>query len=798
MSPMCSGSGMGTDVATVLCRMMQYKHGIPYIAGGGSGPIHVYQVHCDAKAYSLEQCQPYNDLADGDALSAAAVANQCSSHSNDLGLVCTGTDDFDGDFLSLGASGSSSSSSSRATNYASLAGLATSSLLALTVVTTVIGSVVWYRQKRRQWERRHAELRDALNNAMLDSSESVNRDSANGAAPGARSGGGGGGAALLSRLPSIAYLRQRYPATAVAAAVEGEPPREASGTANAAVQSFPDGGKGGAAARHGAVDARTVAQHWIQLVRRDAAAVGGAAPAAQAGLCPRTFPEAALAAATDGFSPRRLIGRRGPSGEVYKGSISGVPVAVKRLDTATPAQLDAVAQTHTRVQHPHQVLTLGTCPDQRALVYELVPGGNLESVLLDSERPAGGWLTWQERVCIAAEAASALAALHACSPPIVHMDLKPSNVLLDEQRRVKLGDIGLTIALQTGPLPRRPSSTGAGAGAATCSTSEITEERVMAVRSASEYLDPEYVRTGMYGPQSDTYSFGLLLLRLLTSDPRPDVYDRVLKCVHDTANGAASSSASASATAPPPTAASAAGSLRGSGLLDPRAGEWPEEDARRFAELGLWCAEPIGSNRPQLECIVLPALLELRERAAAASAPPGGAGGSCAAGGAGAPPAAAPGTEPPPSRFLCPITLELMEDPVFAADGFTYERRAMRRWIRQAASSHRGRVLSPMTNLPLEHVHLTPNLGLRSEVATWLQQRRLLMVGLGMQQQQQQQQRSPAYPPSSAGQPRQQQQPPQEQQPQQQGPQPGVPRNASLGRNGSVSRRTSLSREQPQ
>lgn len=66
----------------------------------------------------------------------------------------------------------------------------------------------------------------------------------------------------------------------------------------------------------------------------------------------------------------------------------------------------------------------------------------------------------------------------------------------------------------------------------------------------------------------------------------------------------------------------------------------------------------------------------------------------------------------PPSVFVCPITQDVMEDPVFATDGFTYERNAIAGWLA-------GHNTSPMTNLPLNRAELTPNLALRSAIRDW-------------------------------------------------------------------------------
>jgi hypothetical protein len=106
---------------------------------------------------------------------------------------------------------------------------------------------------------------------------------------------------------------------------------------------------------------------------------------------------------------------------------------------------------------------------------------------------------------------------------------------------------------------------------------------------------------------------------------------------------------------------------------------------------------------------VLPALLQLKPPAAPAAA----AGAGVALG----------GPVDPPQMFMCPITQCIMEDPVVAADGYTYERSAIEEWFRRAAapgqrvSAHLPH--SPMTNLPLLHAQLLPNVAVRSEILEW-------------------------------------------------------------------------------
>eukprot|EP00268_Persea_americana_P044767 TRINITY_DN4528_c0_g1_i1.p1 TRINITY_DN4528_c0_g1~~TRINITY_DN4528_c0_g1_i1.p1 ORF type:complete len:855 (-),score=176.56 TRINITY_DN4528_c0_g1_i1:415-2979(-) len=178
-------------------------------------------------------------------------------------------------------------------------------------------------------------------------------------------------------------------------------------------------------------------------------------------------------------------------------------------------------------------------------------------------------------------------------------------------------------------------------------------------KGAFPYTDPEFQRTGDLTPKSDVYSFGIIVLQLLTG--RPPV-------------GLASDVRRAMST----------GKL--SSVWDPSAGEWPILVARRLAEIGIQCSETISRDRPEL----MPAMVRELERLHVVE------------------------ERAVPSFFLCPILQEIMHDPQVAADGFTYEGEALRGWLEN------GRETSPMTNLKLNHLNLTPNHALRFAIQDWL------------------------------------------------------------------------------
>lgn len=173
------------------------------------------------------------------------------------------------------------------------------------------------------------------------------------------------------------------------------------------------------------------------------------------------------------------------------------------------------------------------------------------------------------------------------------------------------------------------------------------------------YADPECQETGHLTPKSDAYAFGIIVLQLLTGKP---------------ALGLASEVRRAISTSKLPS------------LLDQTAGEWPISIATKLAEIGLECAEVNSRDRLELTPGVVKELEDLHSME----------------------------ERPIPSSFLCPILKEIMHDPHVAADGFTYEGSALRGWFRD------GRETSPMTNLKLKHLNLTPNNALRFAIQDWL------------------------------------------------------------------------------
>ncbi|KAM0915933.1 hypothetical protein ACQ4PT_010504 [Festuca glaucescens] len=199
---------------------------------------------------------------------------------------------------------------------------------------------------------------------------------------------------------------------------------------------------------------------------------------------------------TDGFSPHNLLGEGG-FGSVYRGRLpEGKEVAVKQLRDGSgqgEREFQAEVEIISRVHHRHLVSLVGYCiaNSQRLLVYDFVCNDTLHYHLHGHGRPL---LDWSARVKIAAGAARGIAYLHEdCHPRIIHRDIKSSNILLDNNFDALVADFGLArLALDA--------------------VTHVTT-RVMGTFG---YMAPEYASSGKLTEKSDVFSFGVVLLELMT------------------------------------------------------------------------------------------------------------------------------------------------------------------------------------------------------------------------------------------------------------------------------------------
>uniref|UniRef100_A0A6N2L8D0 Protein kinase domain-containing protein n=1 Tax=Salix viminalis TaxID=40686 RepID=A0A6N2L8D0_SALVM len=215
-------------------------------------------------------------------------------------------------------------------------------------------------------------------------------------------------------------------------------------------------------------------------------------------LSVKTFTFTELEKATDKFSSKRILGEGG-FGRVFSGSMEdGAEVAVKLLmrdNQNGDREFIAEVEMLSRLHHRNLVKLIGICIEGRArcLVYELVRNGSVESHLHGVDKNQGP-LDWDARLKIALGAARGLAYLHEDSNPrVIHRDFKASNVLLEEDFTPKVSDFGLA----------REATEG----------SHHISTRVMGTFG---YVAPEYAMTGHLLVKSDVYSYGVVLLELLS------------------------------------------------------------------------------------------------------------------------------------------------------------------------------------------------------------------------------------------------------------------------------------------
>ncbi|XP_022896821.1 probable receptor-like protein kinase At1g49730 isoform X1 [Olea europaea var. sylvestris] len=202
--------------------------------------------------------------------------------------------------------------------------------------------------------------------------------------------------------------------------------------------------------------------------------------------------------ATDNFNT--IIGQGG-FGTVYKARFhDGLVVAVKQMNMVSKQAEDEFCreiELLARLHHRHLVSLRGFCikRHERFLMYEYMENGSLKDHLLTPTRPP---LSWRARIQIAIDVANALEYLHFyCNPPLCHRDIKSSNILLDENFVAKVADFGLAHASKDGSVCFEPVNTD--------------------IRGTPGYMDPEYVVTRELTEKSDIYSYGVVLLELVTA-----------------------------------------------------------------------------------------------------------------------------------------------------------------------------------------------------------------------------------------------------------------------------------------
>ncbi|XP_010242051.1 PREDICTED: serine/threonine-protein kinase-like protein CCR4 [Nelumbo nucifera] len=213
--------------------------------------------------------------------------------------------------------------------------------------------------------------------------------------------------------------------------------------------------------------------------------------------------------ATDNFSEEFKIGS-GSFGAVYRATLEdGREVAIKRAELSASSSYAGLTKRHedkenaflselallSRLNHKNLVRLLGYCEEanERVLVYEFMDNGTLHDHLHKLE--SSDLMSWPARLKVALDAARGIEYLHNYAvPPIIHRDIKSSNILLDATWTAKVSDFGLSLM---GPED---------------------EDSHLSLRAAGTvgYMDPEYYRLQQLSTKSDVYSFGVVLLELLS------------------------------------------------------------------------------------------------------------------------------------------------------------------------------------------------------------------------------------------------------------------------------------------
>eukprot|EP00258_Populus_trichocarpa_P015838 XP_006373142.2 cysteine-rich receptor-like protein kinase 10 [Populus trichocarpa] len=277
-----------------------------------------------------------------------------------------------------------------------------------------------------------------------------------------------------------------------------------------------------------------------------------------------------IRAATDNFSVSNKLGQGG-FGSVYKGILSdGSEVAVKRLSRSSE---QGVKEFKTEVllimklQHKNLVRLLGFCVEgeEKLLVYEFMPNSSLDVFLFDPTKRAE--LDWSSRIDIINGIAKGMLYLHEDSRlRIIHRDLKASNVLLDNEMNPKISDFGM----------------------ARIFSSNEDEANTARIVGTYGYMAPEYAMEGLYSTKSDVFSFGVLLLEIISGRKKAGYHQS--KCA--------------------PSLLAYAWQLWNEGnkteLIDPMLSDSCNADEfSRYMHIGLLCVQEDASDRPTMSSVVL-------------------------------------------------------------------------------------------------------------------------------------------------------------------------------------------------
>ncbi|PIN20579.1 Serine/threonine protein kinase [Handroanthus impetiginosus] len=218
------------------------------------------------------------------------------------------------------------------------------------------------------------------------------------------------------------------------------------------------------------------------------------------------FTFAQIAAATDNFSSENKLGEGG-FGPVYKGELqNGLQIAVKRLSKGSKQGIEELKNElalTARLQHVNLLKVLGICTEkeEQMLIYEYMPNGSLDKYLFDPVKRL--CLDWQKRIQIIEGITQGLLYLQEYSVvTIIHRDLKASNILLDKEMKPKISDFGIAKVFEKDEYA-------------------ASTRRIIGTYG---YIPPEYVKGGIYSRKYDVYSFGVLLLQIISGKKTSSLY----------------------------------------------------------------------------------------------------------------------------------------------------------------------------------------------------------------------------------------------------------------------------------
>ncbi|KAK8970176.1 U-box domain-containing protein 34 [Platanthera guangdongensis] len=362
----------------------------------------------------------------------------------------------------------------------------------------------------------------------------------------------------------------------------------------------------------------------------------------------RRFSSHEIECATDNFSDSRKIGE-GAYGCVYKCNLDHIPVAVKAVSSdASYKKEEFLREVEILSQLYH--------PHMVSLLGVCPENGCLvyeymENGSLEDQlfnTENSPMLSWFIRFRIIFEVACGLSFLHGNKPDPI------------VHRDLKPGNILLdkNYASKIGDV-------GLAKLISDIVPDSITEYRDTTIAGTLYYMDPEYQRTGTIRPKSDTYALGIIALQLLTGKKMRGLMIHVEDAIED-------------------------GTF--ADILDKSLSDWPVIEAEKVAKIALKCCKLRCRDRPDLESEVLPELEQVFTSNACFGLK------LC--------------NVYTPRHYLCPILQEEMEEPSIAADGYTYELRAIRAWLER----HK---VSPITGLSLPHTEIIPNNPLRLEIQQW-------------------------------------------------------------------------------